>query len=1027
MPISRFVYDPWEQPPEQRQNTFVGREQILDRFLGAIREQEDHATVQHYILTGPRGIGKTTLLLVLRDRIRQDPEISAKWFCVQLREEEYYVHKQRDLWQLVLQALAVDEKLAEAQKVVDHAQEIRDEEKSSALLVDGLRSMCNRHGKRLVLLIDNFDHIFPNTAAGEAKHRKPDSEYRAFRKRLSTEGFLMTIATSVKLFQDIYAYDKGFFHFFSPVELPELSQEEVVEMLRRLGQDDSNAEFLSRLERSKVNVQTLSVLTGGNPRLITMLYHILSQREIGEPVQALWETVAGLTPMLRQELADMPRQQSKTLDALFRLNGAAAPAEISKYSRLPLNVVTTQLGRLKAARYVTLEGGGKGRKATYRVADQMFSVWYWMRYVPVARRRIELFIDFLRAWFSSEERKRLFQDRWERFHTCQSRGFIGMAGQSLRDAEYYAASLDDPAERKMEMERIADAYITLNDLSSAAGLFAELAGTKAKSIRKFESLGYSALADRLVEKGDLERALKSYGEALAKDPHNLERRAIYGLCLGRSQRYAEAKEQFDEILKRPRLTAALSSLAMIMRGVARSQLGDSQGAMVDYTAVVKLKKAPVDRVAEALVLRGSTKGRLGDPQSAIWDCTVAIELKGAPAYWVAEALVERAATKGELGDLQGAMADCSAALELKGAPPEQAAAALFNRGVTKSRLTDFQGAMADYTAVVEPKGAPPELVAKALVYRGGTKGQLGDFQGAMADYTAVVESKGAPPEQVAAALLSRAFSRSELGDRQGGISDYTAVVDLRGAPAEQVAMALFNRGVAKGKLGDPAGAMADYTASVELKGAGTKVVSEALTRRGAVYHNSGQYEEALRDFNLSLEIPGSSEESRVHTTFHRGEAHEKLGKPEEALTDFALCAQSGFMPLLHYGLQSAVRLLLSEKRVEETLGWVRRFHELEPREASLDTRLAARLDMIREASQVASLEDASRLVDALLEADPEELRARLRFLKPGLELAKTHDESVLANLPEDERKIAKEIARSLAEAARPSANHPPRG
>jgi aminoglycoside phosphotransferase len=131
------------------------------------------------------------------------------------------------------------------------------------------------------------------------------------------------------------------------------------------------------------------------------------------------------------------------------------------------------------------------------------------------------------------------------------------------------------------------------------------------------------------------------------------------------------------------------------------------------------------------------------------------------------------------------------------------------------------------------------------------------------------------------------------------------------------------------------------------------------------------------------------------------------------------------MPFVHRGLKSAVRLLLSEKRVDEALGWVRRFHELEPREASLDSRLEARLDTIRAASGVASLEDASRLVDALLEADPEELRARLQFLKPGLELAKTNDESILANLPEDERKIAREIARSLAEAARPPMRQPP--
>jgi len=980
MPISRFVYDPWELPPEQRQTTFVGREQFLERFLGAIREQEGRTTVQHYILTGPRGIGKTTLLLVLRDRIRQDPELSAKWFCVQLREEEYYVHKQRDLWQQVLQALAVEEKLAEAQKIVDQAQELRDEEKSSALLVDGLRSICNRHGKRLVLLIDNFDHIFPSTAAGEAKHRKPDSEYRAFRKRLSTEGFLMLIATSVKLFQDIYGYDKGFFHFFSPVELPELSQEEVVEMLRRLGQADENAEFLSRLERSKVSIHTLSFLTGGNPRLITMLYHILAQREIGEPLQALWETVAGLTPMLRQELADMPRQQSKTLDALLRLNGAAAPTDISKYSRLPLNVVTTQLGRLKAARYVALEGGGKGKKATYRVADQMFSLWYRMRYVPAARRRIELFVDFVRAWFSPEEGWHLYQERWERFHTYQSRGLVVMARKSLQDAEYYAASFDDPTERKSEMERVADAYITTGDWPSAAGLFADLAGTQMRSTRKFDSRGYSILASRLVAKGDVERALRSYSEALAKDPQNAEARAYLGTCLLILERPSEAKERFDQILDSPRLSAALCSHVLFARSIAMSQLGDMQGA--------------------------------------ISDCTAVVGLPGIPPVRIARALLKRSSMKGQLGDTQGEIADYTAILELKDTTAEQVATALFNRGVAKGELGETQGAIADYTEAAELKDAPAELVARALYNRGLTEDQLGNPQGAIADYTALVELHGAPVEQVAKALVARGAARGQLSDRQGALTDYAAAVELKGAPAEQVASALVNRGVAKSQLGDTEGVIADCTAALEIKGSPPEVAAKALALRGMVHGNLGQHEQALRDFSQSLEVLGFPEKLRIPTIFNRGVAHEKMGKSEEALGDYILCAQSGILPYVHKGLNSAVRLLLAQKRLDEALGWARRFHELEPPDASLDNRLEARLDMVRAASAVASLEEVGRLVDALLEADPEELRARLQFLKPGLELAKTNDESVLGNLPEDERKIAREIARSLTEAAR---------
>jgi tetratricopeptide (TPR) repeat protein len=571
-----------------------------------------------------------------------------------------------------------------------------------------------------------------------------------------------------------------------------------------------------------------------------------------------------------------------------------------------------------------------------------------MRYVPVARRRIELFIDFLRAWFSLEERKRLFQERWERFHACQSRGLVGMAGQCLRDAEYYAASLDDPTERKSEMERVADAYIALGDWPSAAGLFAELAGSVVRSKAKFESLGYSVLAGRLMDKGDVERALKGYSEALVKDRKNPQISANFGTCLLLSGRHAQAKEQFDRVLKSPRLNGATRSMILTNRGVARLRLGDQQGGINDFSAASELPGAPAETVAGALINRGSTKGQLGDSQ----------------------------------------------------------------------------GAMADYTALIKLKGATAEQVAIALLFRGISKSQQGDSMGAMADYTTLVDLKGAPTEQVARALVNRGIAKGKQGDLKDAIADFTAVIELKDATAEQLARALANRGIAEGRQGNPQGAVADYTALVELKGAPAESVAEALTRRGVIHHNSGQYEGALRDFNLSLEITGLPRDSRIHTIFHRGEAHEEMGKPEEALADYAQCAQSSIMPFVHYGLQSTVRLLLSGKRVEEALAWVRRFHELEPRDASLDTGLEARLDMIRAASRIASLDDASRLVDALLEADPEELRARLQFLKPGLELAKTNDESVLANLPEDERKIAREIARSLGEAARPPMGQP---
>ena len=123
MAYSQLSYDPWETTPEDRKARFVGRETLLQRILAAIAEQRERQTLQHYLLLGPRGIGKTTLLLTLRERIREDPSLSSKWFCVQLREEEYFVRTLRDLLELTLQALAEDEGLPEAREVARQVHE----------------------------------------------------------------------------------------------------------------------------------------------------------------------------------------------------------------------------------------------------------------------------------------------------------------------------------------------------------------------------------------------------------------------------------------------------------------------------------------------------------------------------------------------------------------------------------------------------------------------------------------------------------------------------------------------------------------------------------------------------------------------------------------------------------------------------------------------------------------------------------------------------------------------------------------
>jgi DNA-binding transcriptional ArsR family regulator len=437
-----YKYNPAEMPPDDIEKTFVGRGHLLDRLLAAIREQPENETVQHYLLLGPRGIGKTTMLLMIQKRLSEDPELSGQWLCVRFREEEFYVHTLRDLLALAVDSLHSEQNIPEASPIHEAAEATESDEESLAILLSGLRRISETHKKRILLLIDNFDEVFP-------KRVEPISGQNALRKLLSAESFVMVIGTSVQLFEDIAGYDEAFFNFFSPVYLENLCESEIEELLAARAEIYHNGDFLQIYQENKDKFRAISFLTGGNPRLVLMLYDILSQKRFLPVVEALRETVDRLTPLLKDILGDMPAQQSKILDALMRLGGVASPSEVARLARLSLNAVTTQLGRLKEARIVAATGDGRGKPSTYRVRDQMFRTWYQMRYLRPARRRIEMFVEFLRSWFSVEDRLESMGDLRREFDTCLSSGETGLTEESRRNTE---PGIDDWMNRLCELE-----------------------------------------------------------------------------------------------------------------------------------------------------------------------------------------------------------------------------------------------------------------------------------------------------------------------------------------------------------------------------------------------------------------------------------------------------------------------------------------------------------------------------------------------------------------------------------------------
>jgi tetratricopeptide (TPR) repeat protein len=654
MSLVTYKYTPTEMSEQELSATFAARGHTVDYLLKSLRDQTHSGTLSSFVVTGPRGAGKSTVIRMVVLRLRQDPELSLAWMPVVFPEEQFSVASLRDFLAAILRELASTE-LPEAKAWLEKVEVESNDEQSQQLAITGLKEVTRKTRRRLVVFVENLNLLLEECLDDQMKG--------TMRRLLMTDPFMMLIGSSVHVFDSLKKYDEAFFNYFGPVPLDRLNVEQVFELLQRRAEFDGNEHFLRDFREQRPKIRAIVHLSGGNPRLILMLYELLSQRQVTTIVQCLRRLVDELTPLLKNEMENLPPQQRKIVHALMEMGGTAQPSDLVERTRLPLNAITTQLKRLKDAQIVELLGGGKGRAANYTVPDKLFAIWYQMRYLNQNRRRIELFVEMLRIWFEAEER----------FATIQ--GFARLEGgdspNALREAalttEYFAASLADTPYASMARDHAVRQWLKSGDHQEAALAHAEFAGLAIHEGTSFESTAYVRLGHWCAEHADLKTAL----------------------------------EVLNPIINDADRSASERAAALIERGSCFRLLGDHQRALLDYTAVVTLEGAPKQQEAKALFNRGVVKGKIGDTQGELADYTAVVTLEGAPKELVGKALFNRGVIKGRLGNAQGELADFTAVVTLEGAPKDQLAKALVGRGFANLALDQKASAIADWTAVLE--------------------------------------------------------------------------------------------------------------------------------------------------------------------------------------------------------------------------------------------------------------------------------------------------------------------------------------
>ncbi len=427
-------YNPHLWGDAQLRSIFVVRKQELETLTEAIRTTAANSVPQHILITGHRGMGKSTLLRRVALAVRDDKELSRDWLALSFPEEQYTVSNLTEFWRNVLDALAdtlehqgcPPDQLVQLDAAIANIENLpvsNREDAALALLTDYIQ----RSGQRILLLIDSTDQLFGALAGGSGKSSNDGSATPLWRlrKTLSHEKGIFWLGASYQALEAQHQYQDAFHDFFQLLELRSLTvndmREAMLALARTFGMglglqgEAAVAEMTCALDSRPERLKALRAMTGGNPRTTVMLYDLFAAGDEGNVHNDLRGLLDMMTPLYKARMESLAEQPRKILAHLMELWSPQSVRELAAAADIPATTVSGQLSRLEAEGLIEKAKLAKGKRNGYQVAERFFNVWYLMRYSSRRQRlRLTWLIEFMRLWFSSDELVNLAHTRVSR-------------------------------------------------------------------------------------------------------------------------------------------------------------------------------------------------------------------------------------------------------------------------------------------------------------------------------------------------------------------------------------------------------------------------------------------------------------------------------------------------------------------------------------------------------------------------------------------------------------------------------------
>lgn len=322
-------------------------------------------------------------------------------------------------------------------------------------------------------------------------------------------------------------------------------------------------------------------------------------------------------------------------------------------------------------------------------------------------------------------------------------------------------------------------------------------------------------------------------------------------------RYDEAIRHFNKSLS----FDAYHTESYYLRGMAKENIGDDDGALTDYNIILHM----IPDHVEALFGRGLLYFHMGKLEYAEDDfrklLTTSMKETNAIFFRIAnfESGVSGVMTmngKGaeihnylglvmsRLSKLDSAMDHYNTAIALSGTDPNF----YINRGLLHEELNNRDDAKIDYeSALAIDQGN--SLATYNLL-------RLSDDSQSIDLYTSLIDTNPEFDEPYA----QRGLAKYNIRDFRGALNDYNKAIEINNKDHEN----FLNRGMIKEKLRDFGGAYNDYDKAIKL----SPEYAKAYLNRGNVLTKERYFKQAISDYDKAIAI----DPSNAMTFYNRGVA-----------------------------------------------------------------------------------------------------------------------------------------------------------